>query len=53
MQKLKIGDVVRQTSTKVKMTVHSIKGAKVVCDWFVGAKLHRETFKKDELIIVS
>jgi len=49
MEKIKVGDVV-QLSKRGTMVVRSIKYRKIVCDWFDdNNKLHRKTFKKDEI----
>ena len=53
MEKIKVGDVV-QLSKRGTMVVRSIKYRKIVCDWFDdNNKLHRKTFKKDEIFKIE
>jgi len=53
MQKIKIGDLV-QSLKKVKMTVRSVKGDKITCDWFDDKnQLHRVKFNRDKLSIIN
>ena len=55
---MKTGNVVIKPPEKIKMTVRSVKGAEVACDWFkpkgdsYEGKLYQETFNKDELVVI-
>ena len=48
-----VGDVVRQSGAEQYMTVESSKDGQVHCKWFVGEKLHEETFPEGGLIRVT
>lgn len=56
---MKTGNVVIKLPEKIKMTVRSVKGTEVICDWFkpkgdsYEGKLYQETFNKDELVVIQ
>jgi uncharacterized protein YodC (DUF2158 family) len=50
MKTIKVGSVVSLLKDGTKMTVRSIKGNNVTCDWFDRKnRPHRKTFKSKEL----
>ncbi len=50
LMRFSTGDVVRERSSETKMTVRSVVGERVECDWFDKAdQHHRETFDAAKL----
>lgn len=49
---LKVGEVV-STPEGTRMTVRSVDGKKITCNWFVGAKLYQDEFNVDELTFLN
>ncbi len=46
---LKVGDTVRLKSGGPCMTVRSVDGKDVICNWFAGERLEQEVFIQEAL----
>jgi len=49
---LKVGNIV-SAPEGTRMTVRSVNGQKITCNWFVGTKLYQDTFDVNELTFIS
>jgi len=53
MNDLKVGDLVRVQGSDVKMSVNTVYAFEVICQWFVGTTLNKDTFHRSSLIKIN
>ena len=51
--KFKTGNIVKLKSGGPEMTVRSVGGSLVICQWFAGKKLSMGNFELDSLILAT